>query len=148
MNEQEPNSGYQRLEIQIRWYDTKSISAQRWYKRTKIAELVLAALVPLFAFLNPILTAVSGAGIVLLEGLGQLNQWAQTWITYRSTCEALRHEKYSFLGKSGVYADVNDEAATKLLVERVEALISTEHAKWISQQEYTIKKVQNHQIGK
>ena len=141
MSEQEPDSGYQRLESQIGWYDTKSISAQRWYKRTKLVELLLATLVPLFAFLNPIVTAIFGACIVLLEGVVQLNQWAQLWITYRSTCEALRHEKYSYLGRSGVYGDVpSDEAARRLLVERVESLISTEHAKWISQQEYTLKK--------
>lgn len=140
MNWQEPDSGYERLERQIDWYDTRSISAQRWYKRSKITELLLAALVPLFAFVSPILAALSGASVVLLEGVSQLNQWGQNWITYRSTCEALRHEKYSFLGKSGVYAEVPEEASKKLLVERVEALISTEHAKWISQQEYSIKK--------
>jgi hypothetical protein len=140
MSELEPDSGYERLESQIRWYDTKSMSSQRFYKRTKVVSLALAALVPLFAFLNPILTAVSGAGIVILESLSQLNQWAQTWITYRSTCEALRHEKYSFLGRSGIYASAaNDEEAKKMLVARVEALISTEHAKWIANQEYTIK---------
>jgi hypothetical protein len=145
MSEHEPDSGYPRLEDQIRWYDTKSISAQVWYKRTRVAGLILAALVPLFAFLNPILTALSGAAIVLLDGLGQLNQWAQTWITYRSTCEALRHEKYSYLGRSGIYASAaTDDEAKKLLVERVEALISTEHAKWISLQEYTLKKLQDH----
>ena len=28
----EPNSGYQRLEDQIIWYDGKSISNQNWHK--------------------------------------------------------------------------------------------------------------------
>jgi hypothetical protein len=31
---------------------------------------------------------------------------------------------------------MDDDAARKALVERTEALISTEHAKWISRQEY------------
>lgn len=36
---------------------------------------------------------------------------------------------------------MNDTQAMKALVERVEALISTEHAKWITRQEYDPKKV-------
>jgi hypothetical protein len=145
MSEHEPDSGYKRLENQIRWYDSKSMSSQHWYKWAKVAQMVIAALVPLSAFLSKVVTALCGVAIVLLEGLIQINQWGQTWITYRSTCESLRHEKYSFLGRSGVYAAATtDEAAKKILVERVEALISTEHAKWISQEEYTLKSLQKH----
>ena len=140
MSGNEQNSGYARLDDEIEWYDKKSVSAQNWYKRAKMAELVLAASVPPLAFVTPVITAIAGAAIVVLEGLVQLNQWAQTWITYRSTCEALRHEKYSYLGRSGAYAAAaSDMEAKQMLVERVEGLISTEHAKWISQQEYAVK---------
>jgi hypothetical protein len=137
--DQEPDSGYQRLEQQIQWYDSKSGQAQRYYKRVKVAEFILSALVPLTALWNGWVTAIIGVGAVLLEGLQQLNQWQHNWITYRSTCEALRHEKYSYLGMSGAYDGLEPSEARKLLVERVESLISTEHAKWISQQEYALK---------
>lgn len=136
---QEPDSGYPRLEQEICWYDEKSGLAQRLFKGFKIAEFVLSALVPVTAFWNSGLTAAIGAGAVVLEGLQQLNQWQHNWITYRSTCEALRHEKYSYLGRSGPYDGMNDAVARKTLVERTEALISTEHAKWISRQEYAQK---------
>lgn len=137
--ETEPDSGYQRLELQIRWYDSKSGQAQRYYKNVKVAEFVLSAAVPFTAMLHGPTTAVLGLGAVLLEGLQQLNQWQHNWITYRSTCEALRHEKYSYLGSSGVYDGLSADEARKVLVERVESLISTEHSKWISQQEYQRK---------
>lgn len=36
---------------------------------------------------------------------------------------------------------MDDDAAYKTLVERVESLVSTEHAKWISRQEFDPKKI-------
>jgi hypothetical protein len=140
--ESEPDSGYPRLEQQISWYDSKSGEAQRLYKRVKIAEFIVTALVPVTALWNGWVTAGLGVTAVLLEGLQQLNQWHHNWITYRSTCEALRHEKYSYLGLSGSYDGLDPEQSRKLLVERTESLISTEHAKWISRQEYEIKRIE------
>jgi Protein of unknown function (DUF4231) len=133
----EPLTGYARLDQQINWYDSKSGECQWWYKRTKICEFILSSMVPATAMWSGQLTAVIGVAAVVLEGLQQLNQWQHNWITYRSTCEALRHEKYTFLGRSGVYSDQSDAGALRVLVERTEALISTEHAKWISRQEYS-----------
>lgn len=140
---QEPNSGYSRLEQQINWYDTKSRRAQRWYKAIKYLELFSALLIPFLAKVNSSLTAILGIVVAFLEGAQQINQWAQNWITYRSTCEALRHEKYSYLGKSGAYEGKIEEEAKRILTQRVESLISTEHAKWISHQEYEIKKTRD-----
>lgn len=138
----EPDSGYVRLERQINWYDSKSSSAQRYYKRVKLTEFIFSGLVPITALLaNGWVTASIGATAVLLEGLQQLNQWQHNWITYRSTCEALRHEKYSYIARSGSYNNMNDGDAYKALVERVESLVSTEHAKWITRQEFDPKKV-------
>lgn len=140
---QEPESGYQRLETQIKWYDNKSMSAQNNYKRAKIAEICFAALVPFMAGISVTVTAILGILITILEGLQQLNQWSQNWVTYRSTCEALRHEKYSYLGKSGVYEGKDEVEMKRILTQRIESLVSTEHAKWISRQEYENKKLSN-----
>jgi hypothetical protein len=89
--------------------------------------------------MNGIVAAALAGVVLVLEAAQQLNQWQSNWITYRSTCEALRHEKYSYLGRSGVYDNLKNQDAKKTLVERVEALVSTEHAKWISRQEYSHK---------
>lgn len=138
----EPDSGYRRLEQQIEWYDSKSGAAQWWFKRVKFFEFIFSGLVPISALLlNGWITASIGAAAVLLEGLQQLNQWQHNWITYRSTCEALRHEKYSYIARSGSYDELTDDQAKKALVERVESLVSTEHAKWITRQEFDPKKV-------
>ncbi len=124
----------QRLDDQIGWYDGKSQSAQRWFKVLKIAQLVIAGLIPL-ASVFPIpapekVASVLGLLILIVEGVQQLNQYQANWISYRSTCEALRHEKFLFEAKAGPYS--NSERPLELLAERVEGLISQEHAKWIS----------------
>jgi hypothetical protein len=137
----EPDSGYLRLEQQIRWYDSKSGSAQAWFKWTKILEFICAAAVPPIALLHGPTAAVLSAVVIVLEGLQHMNQWQHNWITYRSTCEMLRHEKYSYLARSGQYASLTDDEAKGLLVENVEAMVSTEHAKWVSRQQAANRKL-------
>ena len=132
----EPDSGYERLEGQIVWYDSKSGSAQRAFKWGKYIVFAASASISITALLDyKLLTAFLGAVIAVCEGIQHVNQWQHNWITYRSTCEALRHEKYTYLERADPYDGLDDQAARKLLVERTESLISTEHSKWIASQE-------------
>src|SRR6201987_5088937 len=142
VRDDEPDSGYPRLESQIKWYDRRSAQAQSRYKWVKITEVGCAALVPLISQVNGIATAALGFAIIVFEAIQHLNQWQHNWITYRSTCEALRHEKYTFLARSGPYEGIDNDATHKLLVERVEGLISTEHSKWITNQESTTRRME------
>ena len=127
----------ERLEDQLSWYDRKSMANQRAYKRIKVVEILAAATIPFLAALGrphiAMVTGALGVLITLLEGLLHLNQYQENWINYRSTCEALKHEKYTYLGKAAPYANVPDPHA--LLAERIESLVSQEHAKWASTQQ-------------
>ena len=129
---------YKRLDDQINWYDSKSAWNKKIYKQLKMLTLALAISIPLVALtgFNKI-TAVLGAMIAFLEGLQQMNQYHDNWISYRSTAESLKHEKHLFLAKAGPYAVSDNPFA--LLAERVESLVSQEHAKWASSQEQTTK---------
>src|SRR5687767_3578876 len=133
------NVTVERLEDQIKWYDEKSKRSQRWFKCLKIAVIVSAAFVGLgeFVRLAPHLVSILGALIVVIEGIQQLNQYQHLWITYRSTAEYLKHEKYLYLATAGPYA--SSPEPLKLLAERVESLVSQEHAKWVSGQETSRK---------
>lgn len=132
----EPSSGYERLEAQIEWYDKKSGEAQRYYKAGRIIVLISSTTIPLLSLNGWNATvALLGAMIAAVEGGQHLYQWQHNWITYRSTCEALRHEKYCYIERADPYDLDDDRQARKLLVERVESLISTEHSKWIASQE-------------
>ncbi|HEX7681886.1 MAG TPA: DUF4231 domain-containing protein [Thermoanaerobaculia bacterium] len=130
-----------RLEDQISWYDRKSISNQRTYKRIKMTEIFAAAVIPFIGAFNPPnvgwWTGGLGVLITVLEGTLHLNQYQQNWTAYRSTCESLKHEKYVYLAKASPYAGVADARA--LLAERVESLVSQEHAKWASSQQENSK---------
>jgi len=130
----QPDPTWERLEDQLAWYDSKSARAQRDYKRVKIIELVVAAAVPVLAGLNvrPAITASAAAVVVVLEGLQQLYQWHTNGTQYRSTAEALKHEKYLYQAQAGPYLD-GDRHRT--LAERLEGLISQEHAKWTQGQQ-------------
>src|SRR4051812_24617900 len=128
---------WERLEDQIGWYDAKSSAAQRDYKRIKVLQLLAAAAVPVAAAAEAAswLTAAFGGFVLVLEGLQQLGQYQANWIGYRSTCEALRHEKSLYLGGAGPYME--PAPASHTLAERIEGLISQEHAKWISARQET-----------
>jgi hypothetical protein len=131
----------ERLESQISWYDRKSSSNQRKFKAIKFTEIIAAALLPFLPAL-PLLHEswfVGGIGVLItiLEGALHLNQYQENWIAYRSTCESLKHEKYVYIAKASPYAGVADPRA--LLAERVESLVSQEHAKWASSQQDTTK---------
>jgi hypothetical protein len=136
-NPMDPDPTMARLEDQIAWYDRKSLTNQRTYKQMKSVEILAAALIPFLAALNfhyaLSVTAALGLIITVIEGALHLNQYQQNWIAYRSTCESLKHEKYVYLGKASPYTNVADPHA--LLAERVESLVSQEHAKWASQQQ-------------
>lgn len=121
-----------RLEDQIGWYDRKSGANQRRFKVLKGVQLVAAATIPVTAAFSahPAVAAILGALIVVVEGFQQLNQYQQNWTLYRSNAEALKHEKYLFLARAGPYARTEDGRA--LLADRIEGLISQEHAKWVS----------------
>jgi hypothetical protein len=132
---------YARLEDQIDWYDRKSRFAQHVFTRIKIFEIVAAAAIPFLAVLTfpqeKLVTAGLGVIITLLEGLLHLNQYQQNWTNYRSTCEALKHEKFLYLAGAGPYSNVQNPHA--LLAERVESTVSQEHAQWASVQQQAAK---------
>ncbi|MBV8104248.1 MAG: DUF4231 domain-containing protein, partial [Hyphomicrobiales bacterium] len=110
-----------RLEDQINWYDKRSTSNQNYYKFLKLTVIVLAALIPLLSASSQIpftqvevpkiLLGALGAAIAVIEGVQQLNQYQANGISYRSTCEALKHEKYLYLAKAGPYAAAADPHA-------------------------------------
>lgn len=142
-NSSPPESpAWARLQEQVAWYDRRSSSCQRRFKLLKICQIVTAAAIPVAAGVSAPVWLVGGAGafIVVLEGLQQLEQYQQNWTSYRSTCEQLKHEQYLFLAGAGPYAAAPNREA--LLAERVEGLVSQEHAVWVSGREDADKKLE------
>jgi hypothetical protein len=141
----EPNNPtLDRLEDQLAWYEGKSAWNQKKFKWLKIVEIIAAALIPFAAGISateagitetginisPYITGALGVVVVVLEGLQSLYQFQNLWTSYRSTAEGLKHEKYLWLAGAGPYQNADNRNA--LFADRVEALLSTEHAKWVT----------------
>lgn len=124
----------ERLEDQISWYDRKASLNQHFHRNIKTTEIVAAALIPFVGAIDfPRVVWVTGALgvlITILEGLLHLNQYEQNWISYRSTCESLRHEKFCFLAGGAHYAGLANPRT--LLAERIESIVAQEHSNWAS----------------
>lgn len=125
----------ERLDDQISWYDNKSIECQKKFKCFKGVVIFLSASIPFFVgfiskleFFEEIVSFI-GVIIVVIEGWLSLTKYHENWIEYRSICETLRHEKYMYLTNAGVY---DTEQPFKVLVERVESVISKENVNWAS----------------
>ncbi len=121
-----------RVDDQIAWYDRKSASNQRWFRRLRIIEIVAAALIPFLAvypdwYGQKVVVALLGLVIAVIAGGLGLFQFQENWTSYRDTCESLKQEKYLFLTKTEPY---HQENPFPLFVQRVEAMMSKERSAW------------------
>lgn len=133
---------WHRLEDQLQWYDSRSTRCQGRYKSLKFVQISLAVLIPVLSHLDPEsakwATSVAGALIAVLEGIQHMNQYSTLWVTYRSTAERLKHEKFLFLSEAGPYKGQVEKERLIALAERVEEHVSTEHANWFNETRRTV----------
>jgi len=138
-----------RLDDQITWHDKKSMRNKTCFHRFQMIQIVLAALIPILATVPDVpppmlrvLIAGLGAAIVIITGSQSLYRFQDLWIEYRTTAETLKNERILYYTGTGPYTGGNP---FPLLVERVEALLSQQHSRWlgrvqsIEQQEQTGK---------
>lgn len=136
-----------RLEDQIAWYSIRSRACNRAYKRLKAAEIIFAATIPVLSAVNISLGSPNRAGhvlswtilclgalITIFEGMIKLNSYQENWISYRTTSENLKREKFTYLAKAGPYKGSPEPYV--LLAERVEGLVSG----WASIQQPDLQK--------
>lgn len=127
-----------RLDDQIAWYDQKSKFNQRMYKRLVLIEILFSVSIPfLTSFVNDelltikIIIGIIGVGIAVIAGIMNLYKFHENWINYRTTSETLKHEKYLFLTKSGIYREEKSlDTPYNNLVTRIEMIISKENTNW------------------
>lgn len=123
----------ERLEGQIDWYDRKSQRNQKWFKFLRVTEIICAAVIPFIAGMfgdiiyGQISIGILGVIIAISAGLSSLNKHQEIWLTYRTTCETLIHEKFLFLTACKPY---DCDCAFTTFVERIEGLISKENSQW------------------
>ena len=124
----------QRLESEISWYNKKSLRNKWGYYILRILEIVCAVSIPfIMGYVNDLTPGLKftagllGVVVGIISGFLGLFQTQENWVSYRTTCETLRHEKFFFQTKSKPY---DCEDPFPMLVERVEMLISKENTSW------------------
>ncbi len=129
----ETNFIKERLDPEIEWYSKKATENKSKFHGYQIVLIVVGVLIPIinvidFAPLETrIISAILGGTIAGIIGLLQLKKYHENWISYRSTEEALKKEKYTFENSAGQYSGLSDDEKLKLLVENVESIISSQN---------------------
>jgi hypothetical protein len=124
-----------RLEEQIDYYEKAASRAKQMHVRLQSGIIVLSVMVPV-AVSHPqdwsgwprVLVVAASLLLPAMTGLTSFRKYGETWISFRTTAELLKTEKYLFLTGSGRYRD--NPNAFHDLVEAVEALLIAEHTKF------------------
>jgi hypothetical protein len=72
----------------------------------------------------------------------QLHKYHENRITFRSTQELLKREKYLYLNGAGEYPNIEPEKKKRLLVENTESIVSSETSRY-----FTIHKADQNKTG-
>ena len=135
----------ERLDDQISWYGKKSAYNKLRFRICQLIIIVASALIPIINLgiplteVDPIqvlrITAILGGVITIVTALSQMDAYFETWVLYRTTGEALKRERFLYINNAADYSGLAGEEKNKLLVERVEALLSSENSKFLSLQQ-------------
>jgi Protein of unknown function (DUF4231) len=142
------NQNYEddRLQEQLEWHSKKARINKFRFRICQIIIMVLSAIIPLINLVQNldlqirIVSSLLGAIILIVTGITQLEKYQENWITYRTTQELLKKEKYFYKNSVAEYANLDENSKRRLLVERAENLISSETNKY-----FTIHQPQKHQ---
>jgi len=114
----------------VKFYDDRSKTSKRWYRFLSIYVIVVAAgLTALVSFAPSdqpwrIISAAVSASIVVATGLLSHFKCHETWLSYRSSWDALLRERRFYETGSGEYKKTTDKDT--LFVERIEAILARE----------------------
>jgi len=118
----------QRVDDQINWYSCKSSLYKKCFYATRTTELIVASILAIVSCTTySQLTFCLSLLIVFLSGVIALYRFQELWISYRTTSESLKHEKYMYSTQTSPY---HKEGSFNLFVENIEQIISSENSLW------------------
>ncbi|GIJ47377.1 hypothetical protein Val02_42630 [Virgisporangium aliadipatigenens] len=120
-----------RLEQYQGWYDTKAVKTKRMYLWMRTVSVVGGVLVPVILNIDGnwarVLATATSLLVAVAVALESVYRYRDQWKNYRSTEQILGHERIHFLTRTGLYQALDDAAAYRALVERVEGAIQAEN---------------------
>jgi hypothetical protein len=114
------------------WYRSHAIRARTRYRRTEVLVLFASVSTPASIAVWPdgrALTAVLGASVALLTGLGSTFQWRDDYLSYSQAREAVAAEQRLHHLRVEKYADPTTRDA--VLVQEVTRIEQSEMGTWI-----------------
>ncbi|MBT33986.1 MAG: hypothetical protein CMO01_30355 [Thalassobius sp.] len=135
-----------RLESQRKWYEQKANMSKKSFMNYQKIIIILGAVIPVNVILftlvpdsiksfEGLLNAIISCIIAIVAGFDKLSQPQTNWFNYRANEEVLKKEKHLFEFKAGPYRDIDsEEEMKKLLVERVESVISADISRFVQTQ--------------
>ena len=121
-----------RLSEQMKWYESKANENKSRFHVFQTIIIVASVIIPIVNLINlatfeiRIISSILGGTVVGVTAFIQVKKYQENWLLYRATEENLKKEKYLFLYDAGPYSDAKDDNRKKILVERVESIISSE----------------------
>jgi hypothetical protein len=133
----------ERLDDQILWYEKKSASNKLRFRITQVIIIIASAIIPIINLSAPqqsaesalFTTAILGTIVTIVAAFSQMEKYFETWILYRTTVENLKRERFLYMNDAADYSNVGDTEKDRLLIERVEALLSSENSKFFALQQ-------------
>ena len=133
-----------RLGDQMIWYDRKSGFFKRLWVRNQTTIIILSALIPFLVGLigvggdqypwvdigMKLVVGAAGVAIAIMEGLNALHQSRELSVEYWTASEQLKQEFSYFLGNSGVYAGLDENASYSKLIANTEIIMAGQNNRW------------------
>ena len=124
-----------RLRPQRDFHNDKAVWNKRRFYFAEVATLLAGAAIPIVNILplgsTRLLSVLLGGVVVVAAGIGKLFKFQENWLQYRTVVEALEREEEHYKIGAGEYANADEAARNKLLVERVEGLLASTTAQFI-----------------
>jgi hypothetical protein len=127
-----------RLKEQLDYHSKQSRHNKKKFYSLQFVIIITSTLVPIVNVIIPggdllrLTSSILGGIIVVITAVMQLHKYQENWILFRTTQELLKKEKFLYLNDAGDYAGLDPKKKKRLLVERVESLVSAETSKYFA----------------
>jgi hypothetical protein len=128
-----------RLKEQLDYHSKQSRHNKKRFYTLQFVIIITSALVPVVNViiipegdLVRLISSILGGIIVVITAVMQLHKYQENWIVFRTTQELLKKEESLYLNDAGDYTGLDPEKKKRLLVERVESLVSAETSKYFA----------------
>ncbi len=120
-----------RVSARLSWYDRRAQQCKRAFFACEYSAGILSILVVLLIDQESVprwAVATIAAIVAVIASAERTGQFGSRWTLYRLAAEALDSERYLMVNDAGPYRGEADK--NRLFVERCEALLAGEAARW------------------